>query len=151
MRGRDAAGCALLDAAGRVLLVHQTYRECLWEVPGGIVAPGEAPWDAAVRECREEIGVTPLEPRLSGIYFRPWSESYVFIFRALAFAGEPRCDGQEIDGYGTFPLDEIPWPVTSFALGRLRDALQYDGCPRLRVEERGERRLLGVRGPRAVP
>jgi ADP-ribose pyrophosphatase YjhB (NUDIX family) len=145
MRGPDAAGCAILDTQGRVLLVHQTYRDKLWEVPGGIVAPGESAWDAAVRECKEEIGVTPVAPQLSGIYHRAWNDSYVFIFRALAFEGTPRPDGEEIDAARYFRLEEIPWPVTSFALQRLRDAIEFRGQISLRSERREDRRLLGRR------
>ena len=145
MRGPDAAGCAILDPQGQVLLVHQTYRDKLWEVPGGIVAPGESAWDAAVRECREEIGVTPLAPHLSGIYHRAWNDSYVFIFRAMAFEGSLRPDGDEIDAARYFRLEDIPWPVTSFALERLRDALAFKGEVSLRSERREDRRLLGRR------
>lgn len=29
----------------------------LWEFPGGKIEPGESPADAAVRECREEVGI----------------------------------------------------------------------------------------------
>ena len=145
MRAADAAGCAILDAQGRVLLVHQTYRDRLWEVPGGVVAPGENAWDAAVRECREELGVTPVDPQLSGIYYRQASDSYVFIFRVQGISGTPAPDGKEIDDFGYFHLQDVPWPVTSFALQRLRDAVSFSGRVSLRTELHRERRLVGQR------
>lgn len=48
------------DDRGRVLLAEPTYKRD-WEIPGGVVEADEAPWDAAVREVREELG---LEVRL---------------------------------------------------------------------------------------
>jgi ADP-ribose pyrophosphatase YjhB (NUDIX family) len=53
-----AAGVLFFDDAGRVLLVHTTYKQP-WEVPGGVVesADGESPVDAARREVAEELGL----------------------------------------------------------------------------------------------
>jgi 8-oxo-dGTP diphosphatase len=39
----------------RLLLVFNRYRQC-WELPGGMIDPGETPRQAAVRELREETG-----------------------------------------------------------------------------------------------
>ncbi|GAB3688678.1 (deoxy)nucleoside triphosphate pyrophosphohydrolase [Nocardiopsis oceani] len=52
-------GCVL--AAQRAQPQAQRGR---WEFPGGKAEPGEAPAEALVRECREELGVTvrALEP-----------------------------------------------------------------------------------------
>ncbi|HWL41302.1 MAG TPA: NUDIX domain-containing protein [Ilumatobacter sp.] len=49
---------------GVILLKHK--RLGLWLQPGGHVDPGEAPWEAAVRESREETGlpVTLTSPEL---------------------------------------------------------------------------------------
>lgn len=55
-RQRLAAGVLMHDDDGRVLLVEPTYKPT-WEIPGGVVEADEAPWDAAVREVREELGL----------------------------------------------------------------------------------------------
>ncbi|HSK67873.1 MAG TPA: (deoxy)nucleoside triphosphate pyrophosphohydrolase [Candidatus Limnocylindria bacterium] len=52
---------ALVRREGRVLICRRPAhkaRGLLWEFPGGKVEPGEAPREALVRECREELGVT---------------------------------------------------------------------------------------------
>ena len=52
-----AAGGLLTDAAGRALLVKPNYGDH-WGFPGGSVDEGERPDAAAVREIREEVGLT---------------------------------------------------------------------------------------------
>lgn len=54
------------DAKGWRLLVLRAYRN--WDFPKGLVEPGEAPLDAAIRETAEETGVADL-------VFR-WGEPY---------------------------------------------------------------------------
>jgi 8-oxo-dGTP pyrophosphatase MutT (NUDIX family) len=51
----------VLDADGRVLL-HRHKRLGRWLQPGGHLDPGELPWEAAVRETREETGVPATHP-----------------------------------------------------------------------------------------
>ena len=55
-RKRLSAGVLFRDRAGRVLLVQPSYKP-YWDIPGGAVDEGEAPWTAAVREIHEEIGL----------------------------------------------------------------------------------------------
>lgn len=43
-------------AAGQVLFVEHR-KSGPWLPPGGHVEPGEHPWDAVVRECREELNL----------------------------------------------------------------------------------------------
>jgi len=43
---------------GHVLLVRQSYRPN-WFLPGGLLQRGEQPVQAAARELREEVGLTP--------------------------------------------------------------------------------------------
>lgn len=46
----------------RGTLLHRHKRLGVWLQPGGHVDPGEAPWDAAVRETAEETGVPGSHP-----------------------------------------------------------------------------------------
>jgi 8-oxo-dGTP diphosphatase len=57
-RTRGAAAALLLDDLGRVLLVKPTYKEG-WFLPGGVIEEGESPLGACLRECEEELGLTP--------------------------------------------------------------------------------------------
>ncbi|MBB1483433.1 NUDIX hydrolase [Tessaracoccus sp. MC1865] len=44
------------DAEGRVLLLETSYKDD-WELPGGVVEPGESPRVGGERECLEELGI----------------------------------------------------------------------------------------------
>lgn len=57
---------AVLDEArGRQLLVAHRAAG-LWLPAGGHVEPGEDPWPAVVRECREELGIEATASSLTG-------------------------------------------------------------------------------------
>jgi 8-oxo-dGTP pyrophosphatase MutT (NUDIX family) len=60
VRHAEAAAVVALDDAGDVTLVHQ-FRHAvggyIWEVPAGILDPGEEPAAGAARELREETGL----------------------------------------------------------------------------------------------
>lgn len=58
-----AAGVLLRDALGRLLLVDPTYKDG-WDLPGGVIEPGETPTQAMEREVAEELGIRVRPGRL---------------------------------------------------------------------------------------
>jgi ADP-ribose pyrophosphatase YjhB (NUDIX family) len=55
----ESAGGVVVNAEGRVLVVSQHGTS--WSLPKGHLEEGETPLEAALREIREETGVTQLE------------------------------------------------------------------------------------------
>ncbi|MFF3842725.1 NUDIX domain-containing protein [Streptomyces sp. NPDC001930] len=75
------------DTRGRPFQLRASYDTELWQWPGGNMDPGETPWETAVRECREETGITFTgEPRLLGTHFvtdrgEEWPANHIgFVF-----------------------------------------------------------------------
>lgn len=80
---RVIAHVLMRDADGRVLLCD-THFKADWELPGGIVEPGEPPRVAAVREVREELGIDLDVGRLLVADWMPpylgWEDAMELIF-----------------------------------------------------------------------
>lgn len=94
-----AAVVALLDDAGspdpHVLLIRQ-YRYAasgeIWEIPAGVLEPGEKPEDCARRELREEAGAKARHiAHLTTVYTTPgFTDEQIHLFLATGVtAGEP--------------------------------------------------------------
>jgi len=123
------ASSVITDRARRVLLVHHTYGELNWEIPGGVLEARESAEAAAVREVREETGSAIELERLTGVYWEAgWGAAggHHFVFRARLTAGSPRptvADRAEISEVGWFARDALPRPISDFTVRRIDDAL----------------------------
>jgi 8-oxo-dGTP diphosphatase len=78
-----AAGALIRHHDGRVLLVEPVYKN-YWEIPGGCVEAGESPYAAAVRELKEELGISVLPGRLLVVDWVPprprHTEGVMFVY-----------------------------------------------------------------------
>ncbi|MBM3131065.1 MAG: NUDIX domain-containing protein [Chloroflexi bacterium] len=128
----------IFDAQGRVLLVHQTYDGNKWAWPGGGVEPNESPWDAAVREVKEETGLEVEIARLVSVYHFTDRNGLGFQFLCRVVGGQLHADGAEISEARFFDPAELPMPMTQPARQRLADALAQCADPFLREYDRVE-------------
>ena len=82
-RKRLIAHVLIRDDRDRVLLCETQFKPD-WELPGGIVEPGETPRLGAVREVREELGIELAVGRLLVVDWLPpylgWDDAIEMIF-----------------------------------------------------------------------
>jgi 8-oxo-dGTP diphosphatase len=65
-----SAGALIFDRAARLLILKPTYKSG-WTIPGGVMeADGETPWEACMREVREECGIDVRGGTLACMDFR---------------------------------------------------------------------------------
>lgn len=133
---------------GRLLLVRRNEID-VWEMPGGLVEPGEAPWEAATRECLEEIGVDVVAEALSRVYHRRAKEIVVMVFRCRRVQGEPR-PSKEAREVGWFGLDDLPDNMVEVARARAHDVFRQTELVFVTQEGKSNtdlRQELGLQSP----
>ena len=105
--------CYIENPAGEYLMLHRVKKEndCnrdKWIGIGGKFEDGESPEECALREIREETGLTVTGYRYRGIVTfvsDRWETEYMHLFTATAFDGEGiPCDEGVLEWV---PMDEI--------------------------------------------
>ena len=71
------ASVVIRDPDGRLLLVKRAD-DGTWCLPGGRLEPGESWTECAVRECREETGLTVAVLGLFGVYSEPRDQVHTY-------------------------------------------------------------------------
>lgn len=109
---RERATLLFVVTGDRVLLIHKKrgLGAGNFNGPGGRLEPGETPTQAAIREVREEVGVTPLGVRPVGelrFQFVDGHSIHGYVFRADAIEGTP-CETDEAVPHW-FPVDQLPY------------------------------------------
>ncbi|MDQ3555070.1 MAG: NUDIX domain-containing protein, partial [Chloroflexota bacterium] len=141
--GRFALGAAaaILDEAGRILLVRHSYGRQNWELPGGMATSGESPEDTAIREVAEETGLMVVAERVTGIYPEPGHRlgpvvTFVVICHRKPADASPRINSEEITEFGWFERSALPRPISDFTIRRIDDALDQRPLSSRIVEQR---------------
>ena len=129
---RAGAFAVILDARDRVLLCHRRDID-VWNLPGGRVEDGESPWDAVVREVREEVCLDVEVTRLTGMYWKPENGELVFNFQCAVVTGVPGLS-DEADAVGYFAFADIPTNTGLKHVERIADALARLPAPVLRTQ-----------------
>ncbi len=110
----------------------------LWGLPGGAVDDREGPFEAMIREIKEEVGVEVVDSVLTGLYYRPDPDQINLTWR---FDGEP-LPRAEILECRWADVRELETLCTPWAIDRVLDALEFSGRAATRVQRKeGDRRL----------
>lgn len=127
------ATCVAFNEVGHVLITRRRSPE-RWELPGGLVDPGEAFPDAAARETYEETGVHVKVHGLVGVYQHPSRGILAGIFIGTLVSGEPRPTAESSAAEWTEVEDALT-RLHPLYRPRLKDALAARASVTLRVHE----------------
>lgn len=115
-RKRMGSAVLLRDRDERILLVEPTYKD-YWELPGGVVEADESPYEAAVRELAEELGLAVVPGRLLVVDWVPprpgRTEGVMFVY-----------DGGVLDASQTDAIRLPPQELRNWAWSTLPQAQQ---------------------------
>lgn len=119
----------ILDTDNRVLLCKRRDRD-LWNLPGGRLEGLESPWETAIRETQEEIGVQIGIEKLAGVYYKKEKDDLVFQFVSKIKSGEPALS-DEVAEIGYFSADSLP--ENTAPLQKQRITLFFDNPDLVRI------------------
>lgn len=130
----------MLICSGRKIFLTQRNHppfEGYWTIPGGHQEYGEHPYDAAIREVKEEIGIDAKPTEFLGIYLEHFEDSCrqitVYLCQVRG-TGRIRTDPDiglitpapdEVANYGWFSWDAAPSPRTQHLQAVINDYVMY--------------------------
>lgn len=119
-RWKLGAFATLFDGDGRVLLVRRRDYP-VWNLPGGKVETDETPWEAVVRETREETGLEIEVHRLTGVYSKLSRGELVLNFAGRVVGGQPVPTEEGAESQ-FFPVASLPDPTLPKHIERILDS-----------------------------
>jgi 8-oxo-dGTP pyrophosphatase MutT (NUDIX family) len=141
-----AAVIVLDDALGRVLLLQRgagsKFAPLHWDLPSGKADKGEPVTAAAVRELREETGLTadPGALKIAGIIHGAWGVEapngfLTVIFAARSWAGEPvNAEPRKHAQVAWFPASQVPDELVPDRREALLGYLRAPGEPAISID-----------------
>lgn len=115
------AFAVVVDEEGGVLWVRRRDYE-VWNLPGGGSEPGEAPWETAVRETKEETGLAVRLADVAGVYVKGSRNQMIVTFTAEVVGGR-LTPNEEAAGFAYFNRGEEPANAMPKQVARVADAL----------------------------
>jgi len=131
---RVGVGVVIRDHEGRILFEKRSDSR-MWAIPGGGVEPGESVKEAALREIREETGLTVEITRLVGVYSGPEDRIVTYpsngdviqhvdiILEGVPVSGT-LTPSHESETLQYFDPNQLPSEVVPSTWAPLRDALE---------------------------
>ncbi len=117
---RHPGAAAVIVSKENMILLERQYRypidEILWEIPAGKLDPNEEPLHCAIRELREETGLTAKEwENLGYIYTTPgFSDEKIHLFFASDLEeGKQELDEDEFVETKWFTVEEVEKMITT--------------------------------------
>jgi mutator protein MutT len=101
---------------------HDDHRPGEWDLPGGQVDPGEDPREAAIREAKEETGLSLSDLRPIHVVSRILNDKQVIktVFTTLSYSG---------DAVLSFEHNDLQWiPIDDLADTSLPDDYKVAAC-----------------------
>ncbi len=92
----------------------------VWNLPGGGLEKGEAPWEGVIREITEETGINVNVSRLVGVYSKPQKDEIVFIFECSVVGGKLTLTDEARD-IKYFSKEKIPSNTVEKQVERIND------------------------------
>lgn len=135
-RKRAIAQLLVRDPAQRILLCQLTYKHD-WDLPGGVVEPGESPHLGASREAREELGLVLRPGRLLVADWLPpwggWDDAMCLLFDGgMLDAAAPQrmtLATKEIRSVAFCTMEQVQGLAADFTYRRVATALATLASP----------------------
>ncbi|MGP3771819.1 NUDIX domain-containing protein [Streptomyces sp. SDT5-1] len=142
-RPRMASGALFFDAQGRVMLLEPTYKDYR-DIPGGYVETGESPFQACVREVREELGIAPAVGRLLVVDWAPSpaeGDKVLYLFDGGVLPERLQAEivlqASEIKSYDFHPMDAVDGFTIPRLARRIRAGVAARGAGNVAYLEHG--------------